>query len=41
VITPEQKIARFTIKVGITINTAVILSVAYFPVRGRVRIAKV
>jgi len=27
VITPEQKIARFTIKVGITINTAVILRV--------------
>jgi hypothetical protein len=30
VLKPEQKIARFTIKVGITLNTCVILSVAYF-----------
>jgi hypothetical protein len=30
VITPEQKIARFTIKVGITLNTCVILTAIYF-----------
>jgi hypothetical protein len=30
VITPEQKIARFTIKVSIALDAAVILSVAYF-----------
>jgi hypothetical protein len=36
VITPDQKIAGFTIKVGITLNTLVILSVAYFRyMRGR------
>jgi hypothetical protein len=30
VITPQQKIARFTIKVGITLNTCVILTAIYF-----------
>ena len=30
VITPQQKIARFTIKVGITLNTCVIPTAAYF-----------
>ena len=30
IVTPEQRIARFTIKIGIALNFGVILSVAYF-----------